>query len=182
MLRFAAVIFALCLAAITPAQAQTQQCLCTAASNGCDITADPYAGGVDTTPTYCSLYNGVTLIATAPLVASSTIPIANTGRCLPANINYVAGPASNVSCLVHLPPQPVGNVTVSLVAGNASGESVSAPFTFTNVAFLPKRPPATTNIRIARAEDSLDELVYAGIALAALEVGLRYHDLEQQRA
>lgn len=136
-------VAALCALAAQPIYAAS--CLCTA---GCKITSDPYLPGADV-PETCTVYKAGVAVASAPVVPSLSIPSSNSSVCAPSSGMYNQGPVGAVSCLVTIPAQAAGAVTVTMTASNALGESPpSAPFTFTNVAVLPKAPPATTNLRV----------------------------------
>ena len=123
-----------------------QSCVCTA---GCKIASDPFPAGTGS-PTSCTVYKGGVLIGTGATVASSTIPLTNATTCLPPSSVYVAGPVGSVACLVTIPAQPAGSVTLTATATSAAGESVqSAPFVFVSVAALPTVPTAPTGIRVS---------------------------------
>jgi len=116
---------------------QAASCLCS--TTGCKIVSDPYPAGADQ-PTTCTVYKAGVVVASAPVVQSSTVPASNAAICQPASPAYSPGPAGSVACLVPIPAQLLGSVTLTMTASNADGTSAqSAPFVFTNVATLP--PP-----------------------------------------
>ena len=137
---------ALLLLAISESVAAQQSCLATTGT--AQITSDPFVTGANQ-PTSCTVYKAGVSIASGATVASSTIPTSNATVCTPASATYVPGPATNVSCLVTIPAQPVGSVTLTMTASSAAGEGPqSAPFTFTSVGTLPVLPSAPTNLRL----------------------------------
>ena len=120
--------------------AQAANCLCTA-TTGCKIVSDPYPAGTSQ-PTTCTIYKAGVVVASAPVVQSSTIPASNAMVCQPASPAYSPGSAGSVACLVPIPAQSLGNVMLTMTATNAAGESAqSVPFVFVNVATLATLPP-----------------------------------------
>lgn len=135
-------LFTLALFTFSVAAAQ-QQCICTA---GCKIASDPYPQA-GPQPTSCAVYKAGVQIATAPVVASTTIPVSNASVCFPASAPYVQV-AGAVSCEVLIPPQPAGAVTLTMTATNIVGETAqSAPYTFQSVSALPQLPSVPVNPR-----------------------------------
>jgi hypothetical protein len=125
--------------------AQAAQCVCT---TGCKIASDPYPPGTGQ-PTSCAVYKAGLQIGTSPTVASTTIPTSNASVCAPASATYNPGVAGSVACQVTIPGQPAGNVTITMRAANAAGETAdSAAFTFQSVAALPTLPQVPVNPRV----------------------------------
>jgi hypothetical protein len=150
-MRFAVALLALFAA---PAFAQAANCLCTA---GCKLASDPYTAGTSQ-PTTCTVYKAGVNIGSGPVVASSTIPLSNAAVCQPASAAYVPGPSTNVSCLVTIPAQAAGNVTVTMTASNAAGESAqTSPFSFNSVAALATIPLVPVNPRVTMWEGGPQE-------------------------
>jgi hypothetical protein len=125
------------------------QQVCLTTTGTAQITSDPYPN-TGRFPTSCNLYkpsqSPTVPIATGLVAPSSSIP--STNICLPPNATYIPGPTTNVSCLVTIPAQPAGSVTLTMTAVDALGESAqSAPITFISAASLPTLP-APTNLRV----------------------------------
>jgi hypothetical protein len=122
-----------------------QQCICTA---GCKIASDPYPPGIGQ-PTTCSVKIGGVVVASASVVASSTIPLSNASVCLPASGTYNPGVTGSVACQVPIAAQANGStVTVIMNASNAAGLSVdSAAFSFQSVSALATVPQVPMNLR-----------------------------------
>ncbi len=119
--------------------AAAQSCICTA---GCKIASDPYPPG-NNQPDQCEVRKGGVLIGTAPVVLSANIPLNNNTVCTPQSTTYVPGAAGSVACLVTIPAQPVGSVTVVMRATNLIGASAdSSAFTFSSVSQIPTAVPA----------------------------------------
>lgn len=124
-----------------------QACLCTA---GCTISSgDSYPAGAGQ-PTTCTVYRAGAVVAVAPVVLSSAIPVSNAARCTPASAPFVPGPAGSVSCSVPIPGVAAGvTTTVMLTATNAAGETPqSTGLTFQSVAVLPVLSTTPTNVRV----------------------------------
>ena len=145
-MKLSTVLFLALIAAI-PAHAQAANCICT--GTGCKVASDPYPPPASGQPTTCTVYKAGVAIGTGPVVPSTQIAASNGSVCQPASANYNPGAAGSVSCLVSIPAQPSGNVTLTMSGTNAAGESAqSVPFTFANVAAISSLPTAPTNPRI----------------------------------
>jgi hypothetical protein len=160
-------LFVALLFTVTAVAAQPS-CLCTA---GCKISADAYSAGT-AQPTSCTVYKAGVNIGTGAVVASSTIPLSNAAVCTPASPTYVPGPGTNVSCLVTIPAQAAGQITLAMTASNAAGESSqSSPFVFNSVAALPTIPAPPGNLRVTEA-DPLVVLAFANLTQSST---IRFH-------
>lgn len=131
------------LAFAAPSFAQAASCICTA---GCKVASAPFAVNADA-PDTCTVKKGGVAIATSVTVDASSaaggISASNATVCLAADPPYVYGPAGSKACLVGIPPQPVGSVTVTLFATNAKGSTAdSVPLTFSVVSQIPANVPA----------------------------------------
>lgn len=136
-------LIAFALLLISTSSVAAQSCICTA---GCKIVSDPYPPGTGQ-PASCTVYKG-SAIASAPVVLSSTVPLNNNTVCLPASQTYVPGVAGSVSCMVTIPAQAAGNVTLTMTATNGAGETAqSSLFTFQSVSALPTLPQVPVNLR-----------------------------------
>jgi hypothetical protein len=125
--------------------AQGASCICTA---GCVMVSNPYAAGANQ-PTSCTVYKAGVLYANSSTVLSSTVPLSNAAKCLPADVAYNPGVAGSLACWVNVPPLIPGSYTLTMTATNGAGESPqSANFTFTSVAVLPAILNAPTGLRI----------------------------------
>lgn len=143
MLRKILVAFAVMVFTAGAAAAQ-QACVCT---SGCKIVADAYPPGPNQ-PTSCNVYKGGSVIGSALVVFSNTVPANNANVCLPASGTYNAGVAGSVACMVPIPAQAAGAVTVTMSAANGAGETAqSAPYTFQSVSTLPTLPQVPVNLR-----------------------------------
>jgi hypothetical protein len=121
-----------------------QQCVCTA---GCKIASDPFPL-TGPQPSTCNVYKAGTVIASGSAVLANTIPTSNGTVCVPASTTYNAGPAGSLACLVPIPAQPTGNVTLTMTGVNSQGESAqSASFSFQSVSSL--APPSPTGLRVS---------------------------------
>ena len=125
------------------AEAQAASCICTA---GCEIASSPFAVNADA-PDTCTIKKGGVVIGTASTVDASSsaggISASNAAVCLPADVPYVYGPPGSKACLVAIPGQPVGPVTLTQTATNAKGTTGdSVPFTFSVVSQIPANIPA----------------------------------------
>lgn len=121
-----------------------QQCVCT---SGCRIASDPYPPTASQ-PTLCSVYKSGVFVNSANVVPSTNIAASNAAVCQPASAAYSPGPAGSVSCEVTIPAQPAGNVTITMRASNAAGETGdSTPYTFQSVSTLAVLPQVPVNLR-----------------------------------
>jgi hypothetical protein len=139
-LKYILAIAALALLSLPEVQAQSNpNCIC---NNGCKIASDPFPPPAAVQPVTCTVLKSGVAIATGPVVASTTIPNGNGTVCQPSSAPYAPGVAGSVACLVTIPAQPVGTVTLVMTATNAAGTTAaSAPFAFVSVAALSTLPP-----------------------------------------
>lgn len=141
------IVVALLFALPAIAAGAQQSCVCT---SGCTVVSDPYPPGADQ-PTSCRiLVGGVTVIASSPVVLSSSIATSNAARCTPASATYNPGVAGSVACSGAIPAQAAGTtVSVTMDAINGAGESApSSALTFQSVSALPIFPKVPVNPRV----------------------------------
>ena len=134
------ILFNLCIYSMAYAQ---QQCVCT---SGCKIAvwnpAWPASG--PSIATSCTVYKGASAIGTGASIAGATLN--NAGVCFPADPSTLP---PTTMCLVTIPAQPTGTVTVTATVTNAAAESPqSPPFSFVSVSALATILPAPTNQRV----------------------------------
>lgn len=119
-----------------------QSCVCT---NGCRIIYGTIPA--DSPAKYCSLYvSPARWIAVGSFVAASSVAVmaANDSICAPADPPFAYN-IGDQACIVRLPPQPVGSVSVymTLLDSGYVNErtAIGQPLTFNNVTALPAPPP-----------------------------------------
>ncbi len=137
---------ALMLFAAGAVAAQNQQCVCT---TGCKIAVwnnNWAALGTQNAPTACTIKKGGSSIGTAPAVAGAAL--SNSGVCFPADSQTTPiGPM----CIVSIPAQSSGTVTLAATATFAAGESAeSPPFVFVSVVALPVVGAAPNQQRVTQ--------------------------------
>lgn len=137
---------ALLLFASSAVAAQNQQCVCT---NGCKVAVWNNSWpqlGTQNAPTACTIKKAGAAIGTSAAVAPG--PLNNSTVCFPADSSVTPlGPM----CIVPIPAQNSGTVTLTSTATFAAGESGdSPPFVFVSVAALPVVGPAPNQQRVTQ--------------------------------